>query len=211
MFYLASTRMVAVWLMEPLENGMRLVSNPKADAIVILGGGKREQSEYNGETMLSEGSGLRLQYGSWLAKQTHLPVLVTGGSPEMQGEAEARVMEKTMLNFYDSSPRWVEDQSKTTEENALYSAPLLKKAGINTIVLVSHGWHLPRAIPLFEKAGFKVIPAGVDFTYAYTPTIRNWVPSARNLERTSWAMHEWMGRIWYALKPAAKPVETPSP
>jgi uncharacterized SAM-binding protein YcdF (DUF218 family) len=49
------------------------------------------------------------------------------------------------------SPRWLEGQSNTTQENAKFSARILKDEGIKTIYLVTHFWHMPQAKTVFEK------------------------------------------------------------
>ena len=50
-----------------------------------------------------------------------------------------------------------------TAENAIFTREILAKENINTIYLVSKSWHLPRAVEIFEKQGFTVIPAPTGF------------------------------------------------
>jgi uncharacterized SAM-binding protein YcdF (DUF218 family) len=55
------------------------------------------------------------------------------------------------------SPQWLEDQSNTTQENAIRSAQILKKESVKSAYLVTHFWHMPRAKAVFEKEGLNVI------------------------------------------------------
>ncbi len=47
----------------------------------------------------------------------------------------------------------LEDQSHSTEENALYTAALLRPRGLVTVIVVSDSYHLYRAGLLFGRAG----------------------------------------------------------
>ncbi len=59
--------------------------------------------------------------------------------------------------------RWLEEESNTTQENALQSAKILNQESIKTIYLVIHFWHIPRAKAQFEKQGLKVIEVPLGF------------------------------------------------
>ncbi|WP_018152399.1 YdcF family protein [Leeia oryzae] len=197
LLYLASIRFVASALMAPLEQNSHFQGQKDAQAIVILSGGRRHGSEYDGQITLSDSSLVRLRYGAWLAKQTGLPILLTGGAPEDGGTPEAHIMQQVLQQDYQLSAKWLEIASRTTQENAGFSLPILKAAGIRKLILVSDGWHLPRAQLAFQQPGITVYPAGVNFTPAFSPWPRNWIPSALSLEKTSWAMHEYIGLLWY--------------
>ncbi len=47
--------------------------------------------------------------------------------------------------------RWLEEQSSTTQENALQSAKIFNQEGIKTIYLITHFWRMPRAKVQFQK------------------------------------------------------------
>ncbi len=170
-----------------------------ADAIVILGGGKyRNAPEFGGDNI--GGAALeRLRYGAYLARQTGRPILVTGGAPD-GGPAEAPLMQAVLEQDFRIKTRWVEDRSDNTRENATFSAEMLKKVGITRIWLVSQAWHLPRAIPEFERHGLIVIAAGTGFVNT-APTIPlDFVPNGGALRLSHHATHEAIGRAWYRLR-----------
>jgi uncharacterized SAM-binding protein YcdF (DUF218 family) len=171
-----------------------------ADAIVVLGGGRRtDAAEYGGDT-LNDLSLARLRYAARLQRASGLPILVTGGMPGGGTAAEGRIMQHILQSEYGMSPRWIEDASLTTWDNARLSAPLLKQAGARRIVLVTHAWHLRRAVPLFEAQGLEVVPAGIQFARTRLDSILDLLPTPAGLRDSHFALHEWVGILWYKLR-----------
>jgi uncharacterized SAM-binding protein YcdF (DUF218 family) len=132
--------------------------------------------------------------------------LTTGGLPDARGESqsidqsEAAIMALVLKNEYGLSVKWIEDQSHTTQENAVYSAKLLKPEGVDHIYLVTQFWHMPRAQKIFEKQGFKVFPIaqGYQASQRYTPL--DFYPSAQGMTLTRQIWHESLGAVWYAIR-----------
>jgi uncharacterized SAM-binding protein YcdF (DUF218 family) len=173
-------------------------------AIVILGGGRRKGAadapEYGCQDISKE-TMERLRFGAKLAKHTGLPVLVTGGKPDQTAntdQAEAVLMSWVLQQELGVNTSWVEDQSATTQENALLSTRLLQKQGIKHIYLVTHFWHMPRAANIFEHYGLKVTPAphGYESIDVYHPG--DFYP--KNIDKTRQIWHEILGVLWYKLR-----------
>ena len=82
-----------------------------------------------------------------------------------------------------------------------YSVAKSLGADKRTVVLVTHAWHMPRAVLSFKRAGFDVIPAPTAFTWNQKhwgkPTY--WIPRVRNLRVSELAIHEYLGLGWYWL------------
>ena len=177
------------------------------EGIVILGGWRRKgtletPAEYQQQD-LSPNSMERLRYGARLAKQTKLPILVTGGAPDKASQedlSEAFVMKLVLEQELGLSPQWLEDQSNTTQENAKLTAEILKNEGIKTIYLVTHFWHMPRAKAVFEKEGLIVVPAPMGFYQKTAFTPFDFYPSSEGFQRTRWIWHEILGNLWYRVK-----------
>ncbi len=189
-------------LLASLEQGALLPqeNRPEAQAIVVLGGGRDINApEYGGDT-LGWASLERLRYGAKLQRQTGLPLLVTGGKPDGGELSEGEIMRRVLEREFGVPVRWVEDRSDNTRENAYFSRELLKGSGVQTIYLVTHAWHMPRAKRVFEAAGFKVVPAGVGFHQTKAPTALDFLPDARALEGSARYIHEIIGLVWYRLK-----------
>ena len=176
------------------------LSQPQAQAIVVLGGGRyADAPEYAGDTV-STGSLERIRYGAYLHQQTGLPILVTGGNPYGRKISEAELMQTTLENEFKVKVRWAEKASKNTWENASFSFRLLQQENIKKIYLVTHAWHMPRSQQVFEQAGFEVIPAPTAYTTAAAPILLRLLPSAGGLERSRLVGHELLGMLWYKLR-----------
>ena len=143
------------------------LAHTQAKAIVVLGGGRyADAPEYHGDTV-SRYSLERIRYGAWLQRKTKLPILVTGGNVYGGNRpAEAELMKQVLAQDFLALVPWVEKDSRTTYENAIYSRKILAKEGITNIILVTHAMHMPRAIEVFEKAGFTVTPAPMSYDTA---------------------------------------------
>lgn len=197
-----STPWVGGVLRKSLEvsNPVNLQAPPTADAIVVLGGGRRTQvGEYGGDTLNSY-SLERLRYAVRLQRATQLPLLATGGMPGGGSVSEGALMRKVSSEELHTPVRWIEEAALTTWDNARYSAPILKKAGVKRILLVTDAAHLRRAVPLFEQQGFQVIPAGVHFASTRIDNPLSLLPSASGLRDSHYALHEWLGIVWYRLR-----------
>ncbi len=130
-------------------------------------------------------------------------MLLTGGAParkDAKDLSEAKVMSMVLKEELGIDARWLEEQSNTTQENALQSAQILKKEGIKTIYLVTHFWHMPRAKVQFEKQGLKVIEAPMGFYQKEQYTPMDFCPSSEGMERSRWIWHELLGALWYSIK-----------
>ncbi len=186
-------------LMAPLEPYPAITPAQllRVQAIVILGGGTYSQApEYGGDT-IGSATLERVRYGARLARESHLPLLVTGGAPA-GGRAEGELMRDALEQDFGVKVSWVEAASRDTAENASLSAPLLKAAGITRIALVSHASHLPRAAPLFQRQGIDVIPAPLGFTTGSPSLAGSLLPGGLGASRE--ALHEYLGQLYNRLK-----------
>jgi uncharacterized SAM-binding protein YcdF (DUF218 family) len=197
---LLSTPLVAGKFLDSLVPPYHPLSGKEADAIVILGGGRiRNSVEYGGDT-LKYFTLERLRYGAHLARKLHKPVLVAGGMPEGLGVPEGQLMQSVLEKEYGVPVRWVEDRSRNTRENASHTAEILAKAGITRVYLVTHAWHLSRAMPEFRRAGLTVVPAGIGYKFDGDLELFDFMPNAQALMNSYLASHEWIGRLWYQLR-----------
>lgn len=194
---------VAAVLIASLEEraGPALRQPAGAQAIVVLGSGLRRKAvEYASDTA-NERSLVRLRYGAALARQFQLPLLVSGGSPEQSSRSEAEVMAEIIEGEFGVAVRWRETESKDTADNAAMSARILQAAGVRRVVLVTQAFHMPRARRLFEAAGLEVIPGPTDFKSGpwEMPGPFDFLPQAKALQTSYYALHEWLGILWLEL------------
>jgi uncharacterized SAM-binding protein YcdF (DUF218 family) len=158
-----------------------------AEAVVILGGGgARNAPEFGGWAL--EGATLdRVIYGAWLARRASLPILVSGSPDEALG------MKATLIRVMGAPPRWIEGNSHDTYQNAEFSTPILRAAGIHRIVLVTTGTHEWRAAHEFMAAGFDVVPAPVNSGVDRAHDVSGLLPNPDGLNRSYSALYEMLG------------------
>ena len=176
----------------------------RAGAIVVLGGGRRyDAREYGGDTI--NGHTLeRLRYGARLHGVTGLPLLVSGGSVYGETVPEGELMQEALTRDFQARATWVENRSRNTYENAVYSRAILEAAGIQRVILVTHAWHMPRAVWAFRQAGLAAIAVPIGYTGARdAPAVLELLPSARGLAFSSRALHERLGLLWYRWRYSA--------
>ena len=200
--YALSTPWVGGLMLKTLEISRPISADAisTADAIIILGGGRRIGAiEYGADTL--NGISLeRLRYGAYLHRASRLPILVTGGKSGAGTLAEGRIMQDVLRKEYGIATRWVEDAALTTWDNARLSAQQLKPSQMQRVLLVTHAWHLRRATPLFEAHGLSVIPAGIQFSSTRLDSILDVLPTTGGLRDSTFALHEWLGIVWYKLR-----------
>lgn len=204
--YLLSTPFFSDQLMASLETIAALtedqIDSSNAEAIVVLGAGRHEAApEYGDQDTVDRLFLERLRYAAWLSRKSGLPLIPSGGSPRSTGPSEAAIAQAVLEREFGARVLTVEEQSRTTREQALALKPLLNRQGIHKIMLVTHAWHMLRALDVFEAAGISVQPAPTGFVHG--PTRRaayySWLPSANAFMNSYFALHEQLGRSWYRL------------
>ena len=199
--WLLSCQAVAVWLAQNAlpQYPALSVAGLKASgvqAIVVLGGGVQPEAPEYGQAQSGPAAAMRLRYGAWLARQTGLPVAFAGGmgwgASAAQTLSEGEVARHEAQQHHGLSLRWVDAQSRDTAENASLLRPLLQKDGVQRIALVTHAWHMPRAVLAFERAGFTVLAAPMGFVLPSSNGLLQWLPSGVGLEASRVVLKEWL-------------------
>ncbi len=166
-------------------------------AIVILGGGVLGQAPEYGRAQPSAGTLERLRYGAWLARKTRKPLAFAGGvgwaATGTDVTPEAEVARYTLHDDYGLDLRWSDSQSRDTAEGARQLARLMGPDRVQRIALVTHSWHMPRSVAAFEKAGFQVVPAPMDFATPRGRKLMEWLPSTDGLTLSRAVLREWLG------------------
>lgn len=196
--WLLSTPLLAKRMLGWVEAPCAPVTAGLAEAIVVLGGGVRWVAPEYGSGTLGDKQLERVRYAARVYRQTRVPVLVSGGSPD-ERPPEALLMRETLEQEFGVPVAWAEGLSRTTRENAAFSAPLLRQAGIRRLYLVTHAWHLPRATRAFEREGFTVSPAGMGCDSIQPFEWTDVLPAPQGLLTSHNAIHELVGEVWYWL------------
>jgi uncharacterized SAM-binding protein YcdF (DUF218 family) len=171
----------------------------KPIAIVILGGGAEPFAPEYGVSSLQEQSLERLRYGLWLSRETGAPIAYSGGIAWAQKDAppEARIAAKIAAEEFRQVIRWQEEDSRDTRENAAHTLALLRPAGIDHVVLVTHGYHMPRALRDFREAAGPAItiePAPMGLAKNLDMPALDWMPSGPGFVRMRQVLHEIVGK-----------------
>lgn len=207
LLYLLSTPFVTGILALGLERLPALelarVQQMGADAILVLGGGRQTQAPEYGTDTVGAATLERLRYAARLARTTRLPVMVSGGSPYKEELiSEAELGRRVLSEDFGISEVLVEGESPNTRANIALSASKLKQLGYRRLLLVSHAWHLPRAMAECQRIGLEAIAAPMGFystNLKLRPIWRLWLPGAKALSQSQILIHEYLGLLWYGL------------
>lgn len=181
---------------------------PRADAIVLLGGGVGANTNAYPYAEMANGAD-RVWYAAKLWKAGKAPVIIPTGSEETNAAVPI------LVDFgVPRSAIAIENEARNTEENAKFVARLLDERLKNSsrgdkmrrrVLLVTSAWHMRRSVLMFRKYApeLEVMPAATD----YEATVRTGdgfeladvLPSADCLAANSWCFKELVGFWGYTL------------
>jgi uncharacterized SAM-binding protein YcdF (DUF218 family) len=185
-----------------LEWDLPLTPPPDAppQAIVILSG---DISRSGTDMLLLQPGPLSLQResaGANLYRRTHLPILISGGSLKEGEPPLASVMADSMEHDFQVPVQWQETRSLDTWENAHQSAAILREHGIHSVYVVTQAWHMRRAILAFADTGIAVTAAPTRMDRMQSSLVRDLVPAPNAWTTSYYAIHEFVGCAFYALR-----------
>jgi uncharacterized SAM-binding protein YcdF (DUF218 family) len=208
---LLSNSFVSTRLMRPLEGRYPAIpefaGGPPAPApiagcrlIVVLGGGYSDMRGMSATSQLSSSALARIIEGVRILRVLPEARLVVSGPAEPGRPSLAAVYAKAAESLGAGSGR-IEliETAHDTEDEAFAVARL---AGGAPVALVTSAWHMPRAAGLFRKAGVSAVPCPTDYRSRADDT-ESWAYlkcDVESLERSTFAIHEWMGLLWLRLR-----------
>jgi uncharacterized SAM-binding protein YcdF (DUF218 family) len=192
---------VAGALLCALERDLPLAPPPgkPPGAIVILGAEVNHVEGVPSGVTVGRLTLERLRAGAALQRRTHLPILVSGGELGDEAPPLALLMRDSLTQDFQVPVRWTEGRSRDTWENARDSAAILRAAGIDSIYLVTHAWHERRALMAFAPTGITATAAPTPLDRPAAPILLDFIPRAASWQTSYYALHEWLGGVWYAL------------
>jgi len=186
----------------PLENRF---PQPAADmpppfGIIVLGGAVNGLvSKARGKIVFDERE--RMIEAAFLAKRyPQARVVFTGGSGSLIAESkEAPAARELLIKLgVDPARIIVEEQSRNTEENARFTAAIVRPEPTQRWLLVTSAFHMPRAIGVFEKAGFDVVADPVAYRTLGPGNGWQWdLDPGSGFRIFETAVHEWIGLAIY--------------
>ena len=173
------------------------------DAAVLLTGITEPDKSPHDRVYLTTGAD-RLTHALWLYRAGKVRcIIVSGGAGSGTAVARSEARELAILLRLAGVPAGailLEERSRNTRENALYTRQLLaSRPGIKSLVLVTSAFHQRRALGCFRRVGLAVTPFPAGY---YAPdrlaAPDSWlIPDAKALWQWSRLIHELTGYVAY--------------
>lgn len=203
-----------IWSLEEPSAALTPSPLPKADAVVVLGGGVRPSLAPRPGVEVNE-AGDRLLTGLRLMRRGLAPTMVVSGGRIGLTTADPSPPEalstRALAIELGLAPAAIVTNpgSRTTAEEARDIGGLARERGWRRVLLVTSATHMPRALATFQRlSGLGVIPVATDFQL---PSRRNWgrstaasrlrdlLPDAECLYLSTLALKEHLGLASYRL------------
>jgi uncharacterized SAM-binding protein YcdF (DUF218 family) len=190
-------------LIRPLENRFPPISDvpPEAAGIITLGGAVNQFLTVDrGQTSLSGGAERLTTFVALARRYPKLRLVYSGGSGSLtrQDLKETLVARRLFAEIgFDPTRVLYEDRSRNTHENAILTRELVNPAPGERWVLLTSASHMPRAVGVFRKAGWTVIPYPVDYSTFESGGYGLWHGLGSGLSSLTRGLHEWVGLVAY--------------
>ena len=194
---------VGDWVLAPLEN--TYPENPPLDdvrGIIVLSGAENlSVSASRQQAVLNDASERLLSFVVLARRFPDAQLLFTGGSgsllrQELKGADVARRL--LIDQGIDISRVEFERESRNTYENALLSQKIVGEDREKWVIITSSS-HMPRAMRVFCKIGWEVMPYPVDFRTSSPVEFRLGWNIERSLRLISLGLKERIGTMVYWL------------
>ncbi len=174
-----------------------LPSDRPPGAIVVLSADARRSGVPGMPDNVGQLTLERLAEAARQRRRLGLPILVSGGPPDAP---LAALMSRVLQQDFGVPVQWREERSHNTFENALYSAEILRDAGIHAALVVAHPWDLARALWSFRAVGYPVVPSPVPEGASPSLSVAAFLPQVPALLESYYALHELIGLAWYRVR-----------
>ncbi|TDN37946.1 YdcF family protein [Hymenobacter sp. UV11] len=182
-----------------------LAALPPADAAVLLTGITKHDKSPPDRVYLGRGAD-RFTNALWLFRSGRVRrIIISGGSSAVLGASPTEADElRTLLRLagVPDSAILVEDRSRNTHENALFTKALLQQhPDIKSLVLVTSAYHERRALGCFARVGLHPRPFPADFRGSDRSWMPNYwlMPDSDALTLWSLLLHELAGYVVYKV------------
>lgn len=195
---------VGALMLNPLEERFaRPAAMPAhVDGIVVLGGGfEGAINLVRGGYDLNSGGDRFVETAVLARRFPDARVLISGGAGTLvlEGEADADTALRLLAALgVDQTRLILENRSRNTHENALFSKEIADPKPGETWLLVTSAFHMPRSVGLFRKVGFAVLPWPVDYRTSGEEGIGLFRDNpVDSLQTATMAIREWIGLAAY--------------
>lgn len=199
---------VGQWLIAPVDQRFpeRTTWPETVDGIIVLGGGVDVGASIDRAHLELNGSAERLTVSAELAKAYPTATLIYSG---FQGRlVDDTVEEPDLLRFYTrrgiaAERIIIETESRNTHENVILSKALVEPVDGDVWLVVTSASHMPRAVGVFRKADWQVLPVPVDFRRPKEHSFRRYLSLvvqphvSDRLQELDQAVKVWVGLVAY--------------
>jgi uncharacterized SAM-binding protein YcdF (DUF218 family) len=204
LFYLSSIPLVSGALIRSLEGRYSPPDSLSGDVIIMLCGGTTSDTPNTfGRGHLSGQAANRLLTSAVLQRRLMVPVIISGGKSDAEAGNESEIAARTLEGLgVAGEDIIIENKSKNTTQNALYTKAIVDSRDFRKPVLVTSAIHMARALRQFEKAGLPVTAYPTDYLTNRKFRLRLYLflPKADSILGTQKALKEYLGlaaAAWY--------------
>lgn len=198
-----STVPIGKWFSLTLEERFPQVKTlpEKVDGIIVLGGAVNPvMSQKRGQLTVFSNFERVFAFDELSERYPDAKLVYTGGSGSLteQEFKEADFAREALQKLGMDINRVIfENQSRNTYENAVLSKALVSPLPDETWVLITSAHHMPRAVGVFRKADWHVLPYPVDYSYPPDYELSLMFSYNYGLKSLGWALHEAIGLVAY--------------
>ena len=209
LFYCAASMRVVPWVLaRPLVLGFHQFSRsdaaPDLTAVVLLGAGgfTVHGADQRIGVLNLPGAARVLEAASVYQVLGSPHVISSGGAADgARAEPSAVTMRTALVQLGVPADRIVvETSSRTTRDEAVLVAPMLRAMHATRIVLVTSDLHMRRSLAAFRAVGVEAVPAIAPDPLRHQPRILSCVPTIEGLQFASAVAHEYAGILYYTAR-----------
>ncbi|MBP7687874.1 MAG: YdcF family protein [Thermoflexales bacterium] len=156
-----------------------------ADVIIVLG------AQVTGDGQPGTSLARRAAHAASLYQQGYADFVLCSGGVGDNPPSEARAACGRVMELGVPPEAIVyEENASSTEENAAFSAQIMRARGWRSAILATDGFHLFRAAWMFQRTGLTVYPSPAQITAGPMDTV----------ERLGRELREVLGLAWYGAR-----------
>ncbi len=210
----ASLILLAIFGLSPLANALILPLEQRfppwdetrgaPTGMIVLGGAfDTVVSQTRVDLPLNEAAERMTVSAALARKYPQARIIFTGGTGSLVygGPTEGELARRFYASLGVAADRiTIEDESRDTAENAIFTKPLADPKPGERWLLVTSAYHMPRSVGVFRRIGFMVEAYPVDYRTRGIEDLGRLFPSlGEGLRRGDAATREWIGLLMYRV------------
>jgi uncharacterized SAM-binding protein YcdF (DUF218 family) len=197
---------IAEWLRRDFRPLQRADVPPGPSIVVLLGSGTFTEYDWDNRSVTvldPEGLSRTVEAARVFRVVDPQLIVCSGGvvAPNREDSPISTAMKETLMKLGVPASRILtRDGSGDTHEEAQMVAKLVPELHVDHVVVVTSGFHMPRALSAFRAAGIEAIPAPANDRSPAFPWLTRFLPGTRGMQEASAVGHELLGLLYYKLR-----------